>query len=89
MREPLLVALAGLFLALLLLSRSTTLAYGAALFTVPIMAWGLYDSTELTVYTVIMLALLVSRYIPRMMEMRASAGSWRGAIFRRSLKDRY
>jgi len=79
----------GLFLVLLLMSRSTTLAYGAALFTVPIMAWGLYHTTEFTVYTVIMLVLLVSRYIPRMMEMRASAGSWRGAIFRRSIKDRF
>jgi glycerol-3-phosphate acyltransferase PlsY len=77
-----------LFVVLLILSRSTTLSYGAALFTVPIMAWRLYDSTELLIFIVSMLAFLVSRYIPRVMEMRATAGSWRGAIFRRSLKER-
>jgi glycerol-3-phosphate acyltransferase PlsY len=79
----------GLFVVLLLISRSTTLSYGAALLSVPIMAWFVYHSTELVVFIVVMLLFLISRYIPRMMEMRATAGSWRGAILRRSLKERY
>ena len=79
----------GIFCLLLLISRSTTLSYGAALFTVPIMAWLVYHSNELIIFIVVMLLFLVSRYIPRMMEMRAAAGSWRGAIFRKSVKERY
>ncbi len=79
----------GLFLLLLLFSRSTTLSYGAALLAVPIMAWLIYDSSELIIFIVVMLVVLVTRYIPRMREMYSTAGSWRGVIFRRSLKDRY
>jgi hypothetical protein len=73
---------------LLLISRTTTLSYGAALLAVPLIAWLLYDSAELVVFAVVMLALLVTRYIPRMKEMYSAAGSWRGMIFRRSLKER-
>jgi glycerol-3-phosphate acyltransferase PlsY len=79
----------GLFVLLLLISRTTTLSYGAALLSVPFMAWLLYDSSELIIFVVVMLVLLVMRYIPRMKEMYSSTGSWRGAIFRRSLKERY
>ncbi|UCC61278.1 MAG: glycerol-3-phosphate acyltransferase [Dehalococcoidia bacterium] len=79
----------GLFVVLLLISRTTTLSYGAALLSVPFMAWLLYDSSELIIFVVVMLALLITRYIPRMKEMYSTTGSWRGAIFRRSLKERY
>lgn len=79
----------GLFVVLLLISRSTTLSYGAALFTVPFMAWLIYHSADLIIFTVVMLLVLVARYIPRMMEMHSVAGSWRGVIFRRSLKERF
>ena len=79
----------GLFVVLLLISRATTLAYGAALLSVPFMAWLLYDSSELIIFVVVMLALLVARYIPRMKEMYSTSGGWRNLIFRRSLKERY
>lgn len=79
----------GLFVVLLLISRSTTLSYGAALLSVPFMAWLIYHSADLIIFTVVMLLVLVTRYIPRMMEMHSAAGSWRGVIFRRSLKERF
>lgn len=79
----------GLFVILLLISRSTTLSYGAALLSVPFMAWLIYHSSELVIFIVVMLLVLVTRYIPRMMEMHATAGSWRGVIFRRGLKERF
>jgi len=78
----------GLFAVLLLISRTTTLSYGTALLAVPFIAWLLYDSAELVVFTVVMLAILVTRYIPRIREMYSAAGSWRGMIFRRSFKER-
>lgn len=79
----------GLFMLLLIISRTTTLSYGAALLSVPFIAWLLYDSPELIIFVIVMIVLLVTRYVPRMKEMYSTTGSWRGAIFRRSLKERY
>lgn len=79
----------GLFVVLLLISRSTTLSYGTALLSVPFMAWLIYHSSDLIIFTVVMLLVLVTRYIPRIKEMHARAGGWRGMIFRRSLKERF
>lgn len=78
----------GIFAVLLLLTRFTTFSYGVGLLAIPLMAWLLYDSTPLIVYTGVMTVVLGLRYVPRMQEMRSSAGDWRRVVLRRNLKDR-
>jgi glycerol-3-phosphate acyltransferase PlsY len=79
----------GIFLVTLLITRYTTFSYSFGLLCVPLMAWLLYDSIEFVIFTIIMLVLLGTRYIPRLREMRATAGSWHGVVFRSSLKERF
>jgi glycerol-3-phosphate acyltransferase PlsY len=79
----------GTFLLLLLITRFPTLSYGIAFITFPLVAWLVYHSTPLIIYSVIIILVPVLMYIPRLKEMYSNAGgSWRRVVLRRSLKDR-
>jgi len=78
----------GIFLLTLLISRYPTLSYSLALACAPFVAWLRYHSGVLVLFSALLLLILVIRYIPRLIEMRARAGSW-GHVFRRKgLQDR-
>jgi hypothetical protein len=79
----------GIFVTALLITRYTTFSYSFGLYCAPLMAWLLYDSFEFVIFTVVMLVILGALYMPRIREMRATAGSWRGVVFRSSLKERF
>jgi glycerol-3-phosphate acyltransferase PlsY len=78
-----------LFGIIMLITRFPTLSYGAALVCCPFVAWLIYDSTELAIYSVILLLLIGLKYIPRIKEMRSTGGNWRRVVFRHGLKDRF
>lgn len=78
----------GVFIASLLITRYPTLSYGVAFLSVPFIAWLIYDSRTLVVYSLALLVILVFRYVPRLKEMYSAAGGWRRVFLRSSLKDR-
>jgi glycerol-3-phosphate acyltransferase PlsY len=73
----------------LLFTRFPTVSYSIALFSFPFIAWLIYHQWELAVYSVGLLLLPGIKYIPRIKEIRAKAGSWRHVFFRKGLKDRF
>ena len=79
---------AALFGICLLLTRYPTLSYSVAFLCFPFLAWLGYHSLEFLVFSLFLLLIPAIRYIPRVKEMRATAGSWHHVIVRRDLKDR-
>lgn len=79
----------GIFLLTLLISRYPTLSYSLALGCAPFVAWLKYHSGVLVLFSALLLLILVIRYIPRLIEMRARAGSWGHVFRRRGLQDRF
>ena len=78
----------SIFFALLLLTRFPTLSYSIALLCFPFIAWLIYHQGDYVIFSVLMLLIPFTRYIPRIKEMRAKGGSWGRVIKRRDLKDR-
>ena len=78
-----------LFGIILLITRFPTFSYGLAIVCFPFVAWLIYHSETLAVFSIILLLMLGIKYIPRMKEMRITGGNWRRVFFRRSLKDRF
>jgi glycerol-3-phosphate acyltransferase PlsY len=72
----------------LLLTHYATLSYSVAFLCFPFVAWLKYHSLELVAFSIGILLLIVTRYIPRVKEMRTAGGSWRRVFLRRNLKDR-
>lgn len=72
----------------LAITRYLTLSYSIALLTFPFVAWLIYDSLTMVLFSIGLLLLPAVRYIPRVREMRAKAGSWRGVVLHSSLKQR-
>jgi glycerol-3-phosphate acyltransferase PlsY len=72
----------------LLLTRYPTLSYSVAFLCFPFIAWLIYHSGALVAFSIGILLLPVIKYIPRIKEMRTTAGSWRHVFLRRNLKDR-
>ena len=66
-----------------------TLSYSIAFLCFPFVAWLWYHSWELIVFSIAILLLPLIKYIPRIKEMRAKAGSWRHVFLRKNLKDRF
>ncbi len=83
---PIYLAIFGI---VLLFTRFPTVSYSIALFSFPFIAWLIYHQWELAVYSVGLLLLPGIKYIPRIKEIRAKAGSWRHVFFRKGLKDRF
>ena len=82
---PIYLAIFGLGL---LLTRYPTLSYAVAFLCYPFVAWLIYHSGAFIAFSTGMLLLPGIKYIPRVIEMRASGGSWRHVLRRRNLKDR-
>jgi glycerol-3-phosphate acyltransferase PlsY len=79
----------GIFLLLLAITRFPTLSYGIAFITFPLVAWLVYHSTPLIIFSVVILLVPLLMYIPRLKEMYSNAGgSWQRVFMRRNLKDR-
>lgn len=82
---PFYLAIFGLSL---LITRYPTLSYSVAFLCFPFVAWLIYHSGALVVFSLGILLLPVIKYIPRIKEMRSSGGSWRHVFLRRNFKDR-
>jgi len=78
----------AIFGVALLLTRYPTLSYSVAFLCFPFIAWLKYNSPELLGFSIGLLLLPGIKYIPRIKEMRATGGSWRHVVLRKSLKDR-
>ena len=79
----------SIFGLLLLLTRFPTLSYSIALLCFPFVAWLFYHSGDYVAFSSLMLLIPLIRYIPRIKEQRARAGSWRRLVLRKNLKDRF
>jgi len=79
---------AAIFGLALLITRYPTLSYSVAFLCFPFVAWLIYHSGALVIFSIGILLLPVIKYIPRIKEMRSTGGSWRHVLLRRNLKDR-
>jgi len=79
----------GIFLLLLLISRVPTISYSLAFLCFPFIAWLIYHSGTLVIFSIVLPILPIVKYIPRIKEMRSAAGGWRRVFLRRSVKDRF
>ena len=82
---PFYLAIFGLSL---LITRYPTLSYSVAFLCFPFVAWLIYHSGALVVFSLGILLLPVIKYIPRIKEMHSTGGSWRHVFLRRNFKDR-
>jgi len=82
---PFYLAIFGLSL---LITRYPTLSYSVAFLCFPFVAWLIYHSGALVVFSLGILLLPVIKYIPRVKEMHSTGGSWRHVFLRRNFKDR-
>ncbi len=78
----------GIFITTLLITRYPTISYSLAFICCPFVAWLIYHSGALVIFSIALLLIPAIRYIPRIKEMRSTGGSWRRVISRRNLKDR-
>ena len=82
---PIYLAIFGLGL---LITRYATLSYSVAFICFPFVAWLIYHSGALIIFSIAILLIPGIKYIPRIKEMRAKGGSWRRVAMRKDLKDR-
>jgi len=73
----------------LLLLRFPTFSYSLAFLCFPLLAWLKYHSWEFLIYSAVLPLIPAIKYIPRVRELRARAGSWRKVLVRRNIKDRF
>jgi acyl phosphate:glycerol-3-phosphate acyltransferase len=78
----------GVFLILMAILRTPTISYSIAFFVFPLIGWLINHSAEFVIYSVCLVLLPLARYIPRLVEMRRSGGSWKHVVVRKNLKDR-
>jgi acyl phosphate:glycerol-3-phosphate acyltransferase len=78
----------GVFLLLFWILRTPTIAYSIAFFSFGFIGWFINHSWEFIVYTLALTMLPLLKYIPRIIEMRRSGGSWRHVVHRKNIKDR-
>ncbi|MFH0846790.1 MAG: glycerol-3-phosphate 1-O-acyltransferase PlsY [Chloroflexota bacterium] len=78
-----------IFGLLMLLTRFPTLSYSLAFLGFILPAWFIYRSSRLLAFAIVLLAIPGLRYVPRIVEMRRKAGSWRRVILRKNLKERF
>ena len=75
--------------AALLITHNFTFCYSVAFICFPLVAWLIYHSTPMTIYSIGVPVLLGINYVPRLKDMHtATGGSWRRVIKRSSLKER-
>jgi acyl phosphate:glycerol-3-phosphate acyltransferase len=78
----------GLFGLGLLITHFPTLSYSLAFACFPFIGWLIYHRWELVVYSACLPLVPLLKYIPRIMEMRGSGGSWKHVLYRKNFKDR-
>jgi acyl phosphate:glycerol-3-phosphate acyltransferase len=78
----------GLFGLGLLITRFPTLSYSLAFICFPFIGWLIHHSWELVVYSACLPMVPLLKYIPRIIEMRGSGGSWKHVLYRKNFKDR-
>ena len=78
----------GVFALILLLTRYPTVSYSVGLLAFPFVGRLMYQSWELTLFSVVLLLVPFIRYLPRLREMRSRAGNWGHVFKRRGLGDR-
>ena len=83
---PVCVALFGV---LLLVTRAPTISYSLAFVSFPLAAWLIMHRLELVLYSILLVMIPLVMYIPRILEMRQKAGSWRHVFYRKNLTDRF
>ncbi|MHB8105409.1 MAG: glycerol-3-phosphate acyltransferase [Dehalococcoidales bacterium] len=79
---------AAIFLLLMWRLRTPTIAYSITFLCLPFVGWLIYHRWEFVVYSLVLPLLPLLRYIPRLIEMRRSGGSWKHVLYRKNLKDR-
>lgn len=79
----------GSFLLFMLITRWPTFAYAISYIAFWLIAWFVYKDTGLFIYAIVVTAIPILMYIPRIKEIwnKAGGNAIRG-IFRRDLKDR-
>jgi glycerol-3-phosphate acyltransferase PlsY len=78
----------GVFLIIMAILRTPTISYSIAFFVFPLIGWLINHSAEFVIYSVCLVLLPLARYIPRLVEMRRTGGSWKHVVVRKNLKDR-
>lgn len=79
---------AAIFGLTLLVTRFPTFSYSVAFLCFPFVAWLVYQSGALVVFSLCIVLLPMIKYITRIKEMHSTGGSWRHVLLRRNLKDR-
>ena len=79
----------GLFGLLLLVTRAPTISYSLAFVSFPLAAWLVLHRLDLVLYSILLVMIPLVIYVPRILEMRRKAGSWRHVFRRRNLADRF
>ena len=77
-----------IFAVATLITKVPTISYGIAMLCFPFVAWLIYHNPGYIIFSSLLILVPFLKYIPRLFEMRRKAGSWRGVISRRSIKDR-
>ena len=76
----------GILIISLVFTRNLTFSYGVALGCFPLVAWLIYDSAALTVFSIAILLFIAVNNVPGIMKVIREG--WHSAIIRTSLKDR-
>ena len=73
----------------LLTTRNISFCYGVAFICLPFVAWLIYQSIPMIIFSMVLPAFVGVRHINTVKSMRlATGGNWRKVIFRSSLKER-
>ena len=78
----------GIFLLGLKVLHFPTLSYSISFLCFPLVAWLVYHSPPLIIFSVLILLIPAIRYIPRVREMHHKGGGWKRVFVRKNLKDR-
>jgi acyl phosphate:glycerol-3-phosphate acyltransferase len=82
-------AYALIFGVILLITRFPTLSYAVAFLCFPFLAWLVYHSQALIIFSIAILLIPGIKYIPRIIEIRSKSGGWKHLFLRHNLKDRF
>ena len=77
-----------LFAIILILTKVPTISYGLAMTSFPFIAWLIYHRPDYVIFIILLIMVPFVKYIPRLFEMRAKSGSWKGVFSRKSIKER-
>jgi len=80
----------ALCLVALLITHNLTFCYSIAFICFPVVAWLIYHSTPMIIFSIGLPIIVGLNYIPRFKEMHAAThGDWRKVIKRSNIKERF